>query len=286
MSSTTSRVGLLKPAGSENVDVVTALNNNWELLEDLLGATLATGATPPSSPWEGQFRKNTDDDRLYLRDTSTWNEIPYAGVIVSSTIRWGTLGDANAKLQLNPNGKLEFGAGGASAVDTNLYRGAANQLKTDDDLVVAGTLAVTGNGAFSAGTTGVVDTYSGICNSSLTLSTTITDVPGATFDVVTHKTNTKVLVTAFADVACSAFAAGNVAVLTLSVGGVAVGNQGLLQIQANGDRATISASWIVNIPTASTTTFKLRGSKTSASNTIAMQTTHTVINGVAFNAGL
>lgn len=43
--------------------------------------------------------------------------------------------DANPAFRILGDGKHEWGAGGASAVDTNLYRSAANVLKTDDTLL-------------------------------------------------------------------------------------------------------------------------------------------------------
>lgn len=48
--------------------------------------------------------------------------------------------DANNAFNILGDGKINWGAGGASAVDTNLYRNAANVLKTDDALVVTGAL--------------------------------------------------------------------------------------------------------------------------------------------------
>lgn len=51
--------------------------------------------------------------------------------------------DAYGMFALYPNGKWEAGpdtTGGVGLRDTNLYRGAANQLKTDDDFVAVGTV--------------------------------------------------------------------------------------------------------------------------------------------------
>jgi hypothetical protein len=53
-------------------------------------------------------------------------------------------GEANARFSFNNNGVLNWGAGGATAQDTNLYRSAANELKTDDSLVVGGSTTVAG----------------------------------------------------------------------------------------------------------------------------------------------
>ncbi|GAA4891012.1 H-type lectin domain-containing protein [Streptomyces coeruleoprunus] len=53
-------------------------------------------------------------------------------------------GDANARWFVRADGHVAWGAGSATW-DTNLYRSAANTLKTDDTLQVGGDLAVTGN---------------------------------------------------------------------------------------------------------------------------------------------
>ena len=45
--------------------------------------------------------------------------------------------DTNARFKLEQNGVMSWGSG-SSGVDTNLYRNSANELKTDDDLTVAG----------------------------------------------------------------------------------------------------------------------------------------------------
>ncbi len=49
-------------------------------------------------------------------------------------------GDSNNRLQSTTAGQISWGAGGASAVDTNLYRSVADVLKTDDSLHVAADL--------------------------------------------------------------------------------------------------------------------------------------------------
>jgi hypothetical protein len=47
-------------------------------------------------------------------------------------------GDTVERLVIHADGKLEWGPGGATAMDTNLYRSAANKLITDDALEVVG----------------------------------------------------------------------------------------------------------------------------------------------------
>lgn len=54
----------------------------------------------------------------------------------STAIDIGVNNEAQARLAIDAGGKLTWGSG-ASTGDVNLYRSAANTLKTDDSLVVA-----------------------------------------------------------------------------------------------------------------------------------------------------
>lgn len=285
MSTLSSRLGLYLPAGNENVSRVNDIINNFEKLEDLVGLTLATSSVAPSSPFQGQFRLNTDNHRTYMYDRTAWQEFPTASERCGSTIGWGTAGDANNKIQLTAAGRLEMGAGGASAVDVNLYRNAANVLKTDDDLIVAGAASVTGALAVSGGTTGIVDTYNANATATLTLGTSAADITGASVTVVTSRANVTCLVVGTVDVSCTAWTTNNVAILQLSVGGSTRSEQGLLGILSNNARQTISRQWIVTIPTAGSTVFKLQGQKNNSANTVAMQLTHSGLSVVAINPG-
>jgi hypothetical protein len=57
-------------------------------------------------------------------------------------------GEANARLTIDATGVVRWGAGGGTALDTNLYRTSADTLKTDDSLIVAAGLN-TGAGIIS-----------------------------------------------------------------------------------------------------------------------------------------
>lgn len=52
-------------------------------------------------------------------------------------------GDTVPRFNLNSDGTIEWGSG-SGAVDVNLYRSAADMLKTDDSLTVGGNLTITG----------------------------------------------------------------------------------------------------------------------------------------------
>ena len=73
--------------------------------------------------------------------------------------------DTFKRFQRYTSGKMEFGSG-AAAVDTNLYRSAADVLKTDDALVVGGTLNVTGIVTLTAAQKVPVTTISSVTGST------------------------------------------------------------------------------------------------------------------------
>lgn len=71
------------------------------------------------------------------------------------------VGDTNNRLAVRADGQLAWGTGSAGA-DTNLYRSAANTLKTDDALVVTGALTGAGTAAFTGAVTAPSFTASGV----------------------------------------------------------------------------------------------------------------------------
>lgn len=66
-----------------------------------------------------------------------------AAAATTDTLTLRVTGDTNPRLIANADGALEWGPGNG-AIDTNIYRSAANILKTDDSLEVGGNLTVTG----------------------------------------------------------------------------------------------------------------------------------------------
>ena len=48
----------------------------------------------------------------------------------------GPVGETQPRFTLDAGGKISWGAGGSSTVDTNLYRDSADVLRTDDTLKV------------------------------------------------------------------------------------------------------------------------------------------------------
>lgn len=73
------------------------------------------------------------------------NLVLQVGGLSSTAMSVKTAGDAQNKFTLSETGAVTWGPGGSTAGDTNLYRNAANELKTDDALVVAGNLTCSGS---------------------------------------------------------------------------------------------------------------------------------------------
>jgi hypothetical protein len=163
--SATTRLALYRPLsdGSELVNVQQDINNNWAKIDAAVGAAAVTSTTRPSVPYTGQLIRETDTSRIYVSNGSapasgSWSEITTPGTAqtftagvsltgtsalvtrasaASNAYRAQVTGDTNSRFIANADGQLIWGTG-ATAGDTNLYRGAANQLKTDDDLVIVG----------------------------------------------------------------------------------------------------------------------------------------------------
>lgn len=84
MSTTTSRLGLYKPAsdGSETVNVVTDLLNNLDKLDQATGVQVVTSSTRPSTPYAGKLIAESDTGyRTYFHNGTSpasggWVEIP------------------------------------------------------------------------------------------------------------------------------------------------------------------------------------------------------------------
>lgn len=81
MSTTTSRLGLLKPDGNEDVNVDTHLNNNLDALDQNIGFRTCTSGTRPTTVWAGMAIRETDTGALYVSNgtspaSGSWIQIP------------------------------------------------------------------------------------------------------------------------------------------------------------------------------------------------------------------
>ena len=65
----------------------------------------------------------------------------YGATISTDAFQARVTGDTVSRLNIDADGGMSWGPGGASAQDTNLYRAAADELKTDDNFTIVGNLA-------------------------------------------------------------------------------------------------------------------------------------------------
>lgn len=174
MSSTTSRASFYKPAGGENVNVTTDLNNNWDKLDTNLNWRVVANAAARNAItpyWAGLGVRETDTGRLYVTNgtapiSASWSEVVQADNQTVGQMLFGNLirntratsgdsayetrvtGDTYARWYVQAGGTQYWGPGNAT-FDTNLYRASANLLKTDDAFQAVGNLTVGGSAVFT-----------------------------------------------------------------------------------------------------------------------------------------
>ncbi|OEJ24297.1 hypothetical protein AS594_07140 [Streptomyces agglomeratus] len=122
----------------------------------MVAAYWVTGDTVPrlAVVGSGQLQwsngATTADAILYREGSSTLATLglfrSYRSSASTTSYSARVTGDTQSRLDIQADGAISWGAGGASAPDTTLYRSAANTLKTDDSLVVTGDLTVSGVG--------------------------------------------------------------------------------------------------------------------------------------------
>lgn len=183
MATYTTRLGLYKPAadGSENVNVVSDLNDNWDRVDSLVSYVPVTTGTYPASGYRGQAFYETDTGKGYINTSAVASTITKAQVLVAGAdfdsnitlsssagqIKVGGTssdstfaaqrassgdflfsgrtisGSGSSMFTATIGGTLGWGGGGGASTDTNLYRDSADVLKTDDSLIVGSSLTVT-----------------------------------------------------------------------------------------------------------------------------------------------
>jgi hypothetical protein len=117
----------------------------WNAKGDLAVATADNTATVLAVGPNGYVltADNTQTTGMKWAQVATGTGLPADTVITAPTrIISNKLlaGDAQPAWQVMGDGKFNWGPGGSTAPDTNLYRGAAGQVKTDSSLLVAGTI--------------------------------------------------------------------------------------------------------------------------------------------------
>jgi hypothetical protein len=72
VASFTSRLLLRKPAGGDNVNVVTDLNDNYDKIDSNIGLFVCLSSSRPGVPFTGQQIYETDTKRRYVWTGSKW----------------------------------------------------------------------------------------------------------------------------------------------------------------------------------------------------------------------
>jgi hypothetical protein len=178
MATTTTRLALRKPAGTDLVNVSTDLDANYDLIDAVVGFTNCTSTTRPSAPFTGQGIRESDTGAAlvsngsgpasaswtYLHGTGGSTTVGATGATAALRIQTtGTIsgnrcvdfrksGDANASFIQDFDGKMQWGPGGSGGPDVNLYRSTVGTLKTDQSLLVAGNVSVSGSAAITGNT--------------------------------------------------------------------------------------------------------------------------------------
>ena len=80
MATSTTKLGLTKPAYTDVVDVAD-LNTNADLIDAASGMTICTSSTRPGSPWSGQIIFETDTLGSFVWDGSAWQTAGGGGSI-------------------------------------------------------------------------------------------------------------------------------------------------------------------------------------------------------------
>lgn len=129
--------------------------------------------------------------------------------------------------------------------------------------------------------TSITNSIAAAATSSLTLTTTVTDIAGATVSITTAVPNTVVVVMGVFDIFASNTTASDVAIGVLDVDGTAQAASALFEALVTGTtahRATVAQTWRVTLAAAGAHTLKLRASKSAnTAGSYSAQTTHTTI---------
>lgn len=162
MSTTTTRIELVKETESENYSVVT-VNNNSDRIDAAVGFEACTSSTRPSTIYNGKGIRETDTGRVLVSNgtapasgswaTQLWTPngpVIVGAVGVNAPLRAETTstlvnnrvldarkqGESNPGFQLDFDGRMQWGPGGGTLPDAWLYRSSAGVLTAGGDIAV------------------------------------------------------------------------------------------------------------------------------------------------------
>lgn len=106
MATSTPKLGLTKPAGSDAVDIA-VLNANSDKIDAAISITICTSTTRPSVPFDGQkiFETDTKKEYVYIAATTTWEQIVNTTVVnpMVKALATTTVADQAARNALFPS---------------------------------------------------------------------------------------------------------------------------------------------------------------------------------------
>lgn len=86
MSTTTTKLGLLKPDTTDVINRATQLNANWDAVDSAIGVVECLSTTRPSTPYAGMLIRETDTLRTWVRNAANSAWLNVSGIpIVNST---------------------------------------------------------------------------------------------------------------------------------------------------------------------------------------------------------
>jgi len=160
-----------------------------------IGTTTPTGGrlhTQVSTDITGQMIRNTavggnNSPNLSLETQTT----------TSRLIQGGLQSDTVKRLSIEASGQIQWGAGGSTARDTNLYRSNANELKTDDNFVAVGTITGSNLSGTNTGDQNLFNTIAVAGQSNVvadSTSDTLTLIAGSNITLTTNATNDEITI--------------------------------------------------------------------------------------------
>jgi hypothetical protein len=157
MSTNTSRLALLKPDGSETVNVGTQVNANFDVIDLNMNFRVCTSSTRPSSPYTGQSIFETDTGNSYVRSaTGTWVQLlnSSGSQLLLNNTNNATLSSTGHAVQIGPTSGINLimdndslvarNNGAASALTLNGTGGNVTIGATGSTVTIPGTLKAGG----------------------------------------------------------------------------------------------------------------------------------------------
>src|SRR5882672_3849200 len=94
----TPKLGMLKAAGSDLINVVTQIDDNWDKLDLNIGTFVCTSSTRPTggSRFTGQVIFETDTKLVWVWDGAAWGPPVLGAAWTAYTPVWGSSGTAPA----------------------------------------------------------------------------------------------------------------------------------------------------------------------------------------------